>query len=621
MPGLGQPHNANTSQVAAAVSPTDLATRRITLPPSMYIGRPSPDGRYLTYVSLDGDLCLHQFDGGQSRCLTNKGQSEESAESQIAVSPDGKLLAYTWRTLDGTNELRLVGEDGKWPRVLLRNPDVEFPNPLQWSSDATQILTMLELAGGVNQLALVSPSTGALKPLKTFPSGQYHPVLSPDGRFIAFDQPQQNGSGRDIFIMSVEDASLPARALVKHPSNDLFPLWTPDGHLLFASDRAGSLGLWSLSVVNGASSAEPELLVRDVGRLVTPLGLTRDGSLYYRLQNGMIDVHVQTVDLTGIRSPGSSEPITANHIGSNVSSEWSPDGRYVAYVSMRGWQQNDRDSRRLTIHDTVSRASRELQPPLSFFIEPRWAPDQRSILIRGTDLHDREGIFQVDIATGQMSVAVAFPSQSVQSAAYQWSPDGSAVWYDKRGAIVSHDLVTGREEPILDYASESILRLQQWPGFRVSPDGRWIAYTGFTFANNVGRTVVKARPIGGASIELASAVEPERVEAQDWTPDGGGVLLIKRHVKEGTTMVYEASLNGAPMRALGISMPAIRDLSLRRDGKAVTYTVGASTLEVWVMKNFLPQLARERISLPFHCSLNPAHDEIHLCFADDLLTP
>ena len=83
---------------------------------------------------------------------------------------------------------------------------------------------------------------------------------------------------------------------------------------------------------------------------------------------------------------------------------------------MRGWQQNDRDSRRLTIHDTVSRANRELQPPLSFFIEPRWAPDQRLILIRGTDLHDREGIFQVDIATGQMSVAVAFPSQSVQSA-------------------------------------------------------------------------------------------------------------------------------------------------------------------------------------------------------------
>ena len=85
--------------------------------------------------------------------------------------------------------------------------------------------------------------------------------------------------------------------------------------------------------------------MRDVGRLAKLLGLTADGALYYYLQNGMVDVFTQTIDPLGTMPPGRAQPAAPTLIGSNISSEWSPDGRSLAYVSMKGLVQNDRDSR------------------------------------------------------------------------------------------------------------------------------------------------------------------------------------------------------------------------------------------------------------------------------------
>ena len=578
----------------AASERRELTARRVSLPETMFVGRASPDGRYLSYVDLKGDLCLHDPAAGQNRCLTNKGQSEEQAESQIAISPDGKRIAYSWHTLDGAIEIRVVGEDGAWPRLLFRRPDVAYPNPLQWSADGTQILTLLELSRGGSQLVFLSAASGTITPLRTFAGGQPHPALSPDDTTIAFQQVQQDDPrARDIFAMDARDPDAPSRPIVEHPADDLFPLWTSDGRLLFFSDRAGSLGLWIVRVDQGHVTSEPELLVRDVGRLGKLFGLTADGALYYYLQNGMVDVFTQTIDPFGTTSPGRPEPAAPTLIGSNISSEWSPDGRYLAYVSMKGLVQNDRYSRTLVVVDTQTEARRHLQLPLNGFIAPRWSPDARTILVRGSDLEDREGIFAVDVASGKTRHEVLFPVGVIQSAVFQWSPDGKAIWYDKTraGAIVAHELATGRETIVFEYASQSIHQLMQWPGFRLSPDGSSVGYTGLTFENNVGGSVVHVRTLGGGSVELARAIQPEQVEFQDWMPDGRAVLLIKRNTKERRNMLYEARLDGTPLRPLGVTMPAIRDVSVRRDGKTITFTAGMNSLEVWVLERFLTSTA------------------------------
>ena len=565
-----------------------LAAHRLEVPQNTFVGRPSPDGRYLPYVDLNGDLCLQDLATGQSRRLTNNRDPQEGAESEIATSPDGHTIAYTWRRANGSNEIRLVNEDGSSPRLLFRRADVIFPGPLQWSADGTKILAMLETTAGRDQLVLVSVATGSTRVVADFDGGQYHPALSPDARFVAFDQPQGPDTGaRDIFVVSTENGM--AHRIIEHAANDLFPLWTADGRLLFVSDRTGSLALWATRMADGQLADAPVLLVRDVGRLAGALGLTANGALFYRLQNGMIDVYVQPVH-SDYTASDAANPVSSTLVGTNMSSEWSPDGTQLAYVAMRGLIQNDRYSRVLVVRDIESGRERNLRPALSAFIQPRWSPDGRKILVRGIDAHNREGLFLLDIASGQTREAVLFPGNAAYPATFQWSPDGTAVWYDNSsvGAILTRDFVSGREHVIVNYKDES-MRLMQWPGFRVSHDGNSIAYTGMIFHESTADTVVVVRRLGGTPQEIARATSPERVEFEDWMPDDGGVLIVKRNVKNRTNVLCEARLDGSPIRPLDISAPAIVNVNLRRDGKAITYTAGMNSTELWVLENFLSQ--------------------------------
>src|ERR1700692_2631291 len=51
------------------------------------------------------------------------------------------------------------------------------------------------------------------------------------------------------------------------PSQDTVVGWSDDGkRLLFASDRSGSMALWSLPFLNGKVDGPPELLRRDIGQ-------------------------------------------------------------------------------------------------------------------------------------------------------------------------------------------------------------------------------------------------------------------------------------------------------------------------------------------------------------------
>ena len=62
-------------------------------------GTPSFDGRYLSYVHWStGDLALRDLSTGENRLITNKGPNDKSWQfaDMNVISPDGKLLAYSW---------------------------------------------------------------------------------------------------------------------------------------------------------------------------------------------------------------------------------------------------------------------------------------------------------------------------------------------------------------------------------------------------------------------------------------------------------------------------------------------------------------------------------------------
>jgi Tol biopolymer transport system component len=83
-------------------------------------------------------------------------------------------------------ELRLVELDGGEPAVLVRNPEIEYLQPFDWSADGLRIVAVIQ-RGNISQLVLVSVPGGEVTVLK---SGGWFPpsaaAFSADGRFIAY---------------------------------------------------------------------------------------------------------------------------------------------------------------------------------------------------------------------------------------------------------------------------------------------------------------------------------------------------------------------------------------------------------------------------------------------------
>ncbi len=271
---------------------SEMVTRRVWAGPDVdVLGSVSPDGRYLSYAdSTTGDLALRDLATGKMRRLTNKTESSESAFFS-AVSPDGKEVAYNWFK-DDSSELRLVGLDGSTPRILFSNKEAGGTLPMDWSPDGKYVLSTVIKTGNQfqSQIALISVADGSVRVLKTFDwSVPGKMRFSPDGRYIAYDYPpRQESDNRDIFLLAADGSrEIP---LVEHPAEDELLGWTPDGnHILFTSDRSGSMGAWILRMADGKAQGPPELVKQDIGP-AQPIGFTRTGSYYYGLEIGTSDI-------------------------------------------------------------------------------------------------------------------------------------------------------------------------------------------------------------------------------------------------------------------------------------------------------------------------------------------
>ena len=234
-------------------------------------GNPSADGRLLTFVDWEtGDVAVRDLITGDNRRLTQKRAwtiSPEYAEWP-KISPDGKQVAYSWATSEYGHQLRVVATDSTArtaPRVVLQIPDLNYIIPWAWSPDGKSVLALLSRGDDTNQLVWVSITDGTIRSLKSL---EWHwPInvsLSPDGRFLVYDLAVSDElPERDIFVMTADGAR--EFKLVQHEADDYAPVWTPDGRaVLFASNRAGTVGIWSVPVGDGQPRGPAELVKGDL---------------------------------------------------------------------------------------------------------------------------------------------------------------------------------------------------------------------------------------------------------------------------------------------------------------------------------------------------------------------
>jgi len=276
---------------------------------------------------------------------------------------------------------------------------------------------------------LVSVSDGAMRTLKMldwlYPEKM---SFSPDGRYIAYDFPQQDDSkDRDIFLLAT-DGSRETR-LIAHPANDYVLGWTPDSkRLLFASNRTGSVGAWIIQVADGQPVGQPELVKQDIGS-IRSLGLTKKGSFFYGLNTGMTKVYLANVDPVTYKIIGEPTPLSQQLVVENSFPDWSPDGKFLAYRSERISGFSGPRSSIISIRSLDTGEERELSPAMRHFFLIKWSLEGRFFLLAGYDNKNRLGLHIVDAQSGNITAMV------LDGYWDSWSGDGELPAFNKRQKV------------------------------------------------------------------------------------------------------------------------------------------------------------------------------------------
>lgn len=592
------------TRLAALLKPRSVpkepafATRKVWALPDMgnIEGAPSPDGRYISFTDWEtGDLAVRDLETGTNRRLTNKGPWEKSEEFAMFSrwSPDGKQIAYDW--YDGKSmDLQVIALEGGNPRTLFNNENEEWIQTYDWTPDSKQILIFLENEAGQRQIMLVSAADGTTKVVKTFERpGRFPQTMrfSRDGRYIAFDQPQEeNAPEHDILLIPADGGQ--EVALVQHPANDLLLGWPPDGKgILFASDRTGSLDMWLLPVSSGKVEGSPELVRTGIEQIV-PLGFIQDGSFYYAQGGSMLDAYVARMDRQSGRILVPPEKAIKRFEGANSWPEYSPDGKSLAYVSTRSRAfQAALKPNIVCIRSLETGEEREFPTKFRRLAGTRWSPDGRFLYLAAWD-DQSMGIYRVDTKTGTI-VPIVRDEGPQQIHSHNISPDGKALIYVRRDhaalkapfRILSRDMTTGEEmELYVDNAENGRLRIE------LSPDGERLAVINL----NKRKTLRLIPTRGGEPRDLLTFEESRSLFSPlEWTPDGKYLLFLReRSAKDGPRLsLWRIPAEGGEPQELGLGMANFENLSVHPDGVQLAFSSVGSTIKspsVWVMENFLP---------------------------------
>jgi len=550
-------------------------------------GAVSPDGNYISYTDSNTyDLAVWEFDTGERRRLTTNPNLSGYA-SQPIFSPDGKQIAFAW--LEWETELRIIGLDGSNPHTLLRYKapsSIDF-QPADWSPDGNHILALVPSTDATNKIVLVSVSDGAMRTLKTL-DWRYPEKMSfsPDGRYIAYDFPQQNDSkDHDIFLLAADGRQ--ETRLIDHPANDYVLGWTPDGKkLLFASNRTGSMDAWIIQVADGQPLGQPELVKQNIGQ-IRSLGLTKRGSFFYGLQTGMTNVYLANVDPTTHKVIGEATPLSQQFVVENFAPDWSPDGKFLAYRSERISGFAGPRSSIISIRSLDTGEERELSPAMRGFWSIDWSPDGRSFLLAGYDNKNRLGLYVVDVQTGNITATL------LDGYWGSWSGDGKTVFYAKNDAstksrpLVVRDLKSGEDKVL-------------FPGVvgaaaAVSPDGEQIAFSNLSGNLYELATLYVLSLKEGKPHEIFRLKNPEDFGPIAWSPDGSRLLFARRNFQENKVEVWQIPAEGGQPQSLGLSTTDMTSsISIHPDGNRIAFSSGQRKAEVWVMENFLPQVEEKK---------------------------
>lgn len=424
-----------------------------------------------------GDIWLAPSSGGVARRVTeNPGR-----ELFPKFSPDGKWIAFTGQ-YDGNFNVYVMPADGGQPKQMTFYQGSAHPSSdrmgfddevVTWTPDSKRIVFLSRRTaenGWVKRPFTVSLEGGLPEPFPMDQGGLLS--YSPDGTKIAYNMIFRNfrqwkrytgGLAQSITVYDLKNNS---SVDVPHTEwTDTFPMWH-ENTIYFSSDRGSehhlnlysydlgskqvdqlthftdwdvmwpSLGSDSIIFENAGylytfdfQSKQPKKLSielpadrdqamkhwENVSRLVTDFDIAPDGKRAVLAARGdVFSVPAKEGSIRNLtRTPGIRERNVA----------WSPDGRWIAYVSDRTGE----DEIYIAPQDGLGKEQQITSGHKGFMFPPAWSPDSKKLAwsdqlvdLWWTDINDKK---PVKVDHGEFA----------EITNYSWSPDSRWLTYDKQG--------------------------------------------------------------------------------------------------------------------------------------------------------------------------------------------
>jgi serine/threonine protein kinase/Tol biopolymer transport system component len=570
----------------------------------------SPDGTKAAFMNYDKGQNLAVFDvtSQQTRLLTNFDWSPASSWVYRAVwSPDGRRIAYTQCPLQSqagsSCEVRAVTLAGASSMIVRSQSESELMWPDGWLPDGSAIVVTAVRRGRTATIGLVPSDGGPFVPLRPISgwTGRVPPrtSVSPDGRWIAFTE----GSPGDIYVINRDGRA--ARRITDHPAEDRFPVWSPDGrYLAFMSDRGGSAALWMVAFKDG-QAGEPVRVKDGMQDVFDLLGWTTGGLAYAEYQR-TDDIYTVTVN------PASGEPnsdlrlIPYRRTGHNIVPEWSPDGKYLAFVSSSS-SALDQPDRKVVLLPSGGGEPREFPTPAQRLWTLRWFGDSRGLGITGHDARGDRTLFRLTLATGEWQTFPlrASPSLQFNGMYFDWNTDGSRyfyAWQDDYApselTIIERELQPDRERIVYRGKPEDVE--DRFRGLRFSPDRRSLSFRGNGGIHLLDVVATRVRVVHD-EVPGETRAAGSFTEGPTWSPNGRA-LLVHRSDRDADRRDIELRLipaDGGAVRRIpfpaeltrllssgpGASRPTIQRVVWSPDGSRLAFALRASRVESFVIED------------------------------------